>query len=97
MAKNQGPWGNNDNANPWGDNEETLNSPKVVDFSVLERIKKRRRIRFQNPLGASCAAGYLAAFGLLSNSAQRTGRRSAFRRLCLHDRCRPALPSALPD
>ena len=40
MAKNQGPWGNNDNANPWGDNEETLNSPKVVDFSVLERIKK---------------------------------------------------------
>ena len=40
MAKNQGPWGNNDNAHPWGDNEETLNSPKVVDFSVLERIKK---------------------------------------------------------
>lgn len=47
MAKNQGPWGNNDNANPWGDNEETLNSPKVVDFSVLERIKKDDRFDFK--------------------------------------------------
>ena len=39
MAKNQGPWGNNDNSSPWGDSEETLSNPKVVDFSVLERVK----------------------------------------------------------
>lgn len=39
MAKNQGPWGTNDNSSPWGDNEETLNNPKVVDFSILERLK----------------------------------------------------------
>ena len=94
MAKNQGPWGNNDNANPWGDNEETLNSPKVVDFSVLERIKKDDGFDFK----IRWALLALLVIWLLSaNSAQRTGRRSAFRRLCLHDRCRPALPSALPD
>lgn len=39
MAKNQGPWGNNENSSPWGDSEETLSNPKVVDFSVLERVK----------------------------------------------------------
>ncbi len=37
MAKNQGPWGNNDNANPWGDNEETLNSPKVEEDMRCEQ------------------------------------------------------------
>jgi len=39
MAKNQGPWDNNGNSGPWGNNEETMNSAKVVDFSVLERLK----------------------------------------------------------
>ncbi len=39
MAKNQGPWGNNDNLGPWNDTEKTMNNPKVVDFSVLERLK----------------------------------------------------------
>ena len=41
MAKNQGPWGNNDNANPWGDNEETLNSPKAVSYTHLDVYKRQ--------------------------------------------------------
>ena len=39
MANNQGPWGSNEDSGPWGGNEETLSKPKVVDFSVIEKLK----------------------------------------------------------
>lgn len=40
MAKNQGPWGGNDDVNPWSDTEETVSKPKIVDFSGITKLKK---------------------------------------------------------
>ncbi len=39
MAKNDGPWGKNENISPWGESSEQLSKPKVVDFSTIEHLK----------------------------------------------------------
>lgn len=39
MAKDNGPWGKNENISPWGESSEELNKPKVVDFSTIEHLK----------------------------------------------------------
>lgn len=33
MAKQEGPWGNNEDKNPWAENETQSRKPKVVDFN----------------------------------------------------------------
>ncbi len=47
MANNQGPWGSNDDSGPWSGNEETLSKPKVVDFSVIEKLKNDDGFEFK--------------------------------------------------
>ena len=37
MAKDQGPWGQNDNGSPWGDMDKSPRKAKVID---LPKIKK---------------------------------------------------------
>ena len=49
MAKKQGPWGNNESLGPWESNKETIKSTKVIDFNVLEHMKKDNGFEF-NPL-----------------------------------------------
>lgn len=46
MAKKQGPWGNNDNANPWGNNDDTITNSKIVDFNVIEKLKHDNGFEF---------------------------------------------------
>lgn len=48
MAKNQGPWGNNEN-NPW-DNEPSSNRPKVVNFTKIPRLKNNDGFEFKPQL-----------------------------------------------
>lgn len=47
MAKDNGPWGNNENINPWGENSEKLNKPKVIDFSTIEHLKNNDSFDFK--------------------------------------------------
>ena len=36
MAKDNGPWGNNnENISPWGESSEKLNKSKVIEFLKL--------------------------------------------------------------
>ena len=39
MAKDKGPWGQNENINPWGENTEQLHKTKIIDFSTMEHLK----------------------------------------------------------
>lgn len=47
MAKNQGPWGGNDDANPWNDNEDNSSKPKIVNFAGITKLKKNDNFEFK--------------------------------------------------
>ena len=47
MAKDNGPWGKNDNINPWGETSEKLVKPKVIDFSTMEHLKNNDGFDFK--------------------------------------------------
>ena len=36
MAKDQGPWGQNDNGSPWGDMDKSPRKAKVIDLPKLK-------------------------------------------------------------
>ncbi len=48
MAKNQGPWGNNEN-NPW-DDDTSSNKPKVVKFTKIPHLKNNDGFEFKPQL-----------------------------------------------
>ena len=48
MAKNQGPWGNNEN-NPW-DDDTSSNKPKVVNFTKITHLKNNDGFEFKPQL-----------------------------------------------
>lgn len=39
MAKDQGPWGGNDDegTNPWAENDQVISKPKIVDFARIQK------------------------------------------------------------
>ena len=47
MAKDNGPWGKNDNINPWGESSEKLVKTKVIDFSTMEHLKNNDGFDFK--------------------------------------------------
>jgi len=47
MAKDNGPWGQNENISPWGENSEKLRKPKVIDFSTIEHLKNNDGFDFK--------------------------------------------------
>ena len=48
MAKDNGPWGNNnENISPWGESSEKLNKSKVIDFSTIEHLKNNDGFEFK--------------------------------------------------
>lgn len=51
MAKDNGPWGNNnENISPWGESSEKLNKSKVIDFSTIEHLKNNDGFEFKPTL-----------------------------------------------
>ena len=51
MAKDNGPWGNNnENISPWGESSEKLNKSKVIDFSTIEHLKNNDGFEFKPAL-----------------------------------------------
>ena len=48
MAKDSGPWGNNnEHISPWGENSQKLNKSKVIDFSTIEHLKNNDGFEFK--------------------------------------------------